>query len=295
VNQTGSAILDLMVESSDTLRDLEASVYFTSAGYLQLKLELDFDAHVALHEVAFDISHTSWSIDSSYGQFRQLYRILTKSGIAVDELRSADNLSLEVLSLYDAVFVLDPCAWAYETNGFSSERLSLYSYTPQQLAAYADYFADGGNLFLVGLSNSSIDQYRANELFSQFNITLNNDHVPGITIVVNGVSSTELITEMIESPITDIVDAFDYNGCSLNFTGDVFEIAWEDVIWVDVNGTDHFEHYSVLVGLENGKGGRLLATGSNFFLDNWALSNLYRSDQDLQFVLQSVYWLLHVL
>ena len=100
---------------------------------------------------------------------------------------------------------------------------------------------------------------------------------------------------MIQSPITDIVDAFDYNGCSLNFTGDVFEIAWKDATWEDTNGTEHSEHYSVLVGLENGNGGRLLATGSNFFLDNWALSDLYRSDKNLQFALQSIYWLLHVL
>jgi len=295
VNQTGSVTLNLLVESSESLKDLEASIFVNSAGYLQQEIDLDFDAYVARYEVAFDISHTSWPIDSSFGQFRKLYRTLTRTGIAVDEFRSPEDLSLEVLSLYDAVFVLDPCAWAYSTNGFSSERIGLFSYTPQQLAAYADYFANGGNLFLVGLSNMSIDQNRANELFSQFNITLNNDRVPGITIVVNGVSSTELITEMIQSPITDFVDAFDYNGCSLNFTGDVFEIAWKDLTWQDVNGTDHSVHQSVLVGLENENGGRLLATGSNFFIDNWALSDLYRSDLNLQFVVQTVYWLLHVL
>ena len=295
VNQTSGFYVDLRVESSNTQENLETSISFTSTGYLQLKLELKFDAIVALREVAFDISHTSWAIDSSYGQFRQLYRTLTKAGIAVDELRFPDNLSLEVLSLYDGVFVLDPCAWAYAVNGFSYERIGLYSYTPQQLTAYADYFADGGNLFLVGLSNSSIDQNRANELFSQFNITLNNDQVPGITIVVNGISSTELITGMIPHPITDRVDAFDYNGCSLNFTGDPYEIAWKDVIWQDENGTYHSERRSVLVGLENGNGGHLIATGSNFFLDNWALNDLYRSDQDLRFVLQSAYWMLHVL
>jgi len=295
VNQSTHVIVDLRVESSESLENLEASISFTSSGYYQLKLELMFDAPIALREVAFDITHTSWSVDSMYGQFRQLYRILTEANIAVDELRSPDNLSLTVLSLYDAVFVLDPCAWAYAVNGFSYERIGLYSYSPQQLAAYAEYFADGGSLFLVGLSNSSIDQNRANELFSQFNITLNNDHVPGITIIVNGVSSTELITEMIQHPITDRVDTFDYNGCSLNLTGAVFEIAWKDVIWQDENGTYLSERRSVFVGLENDNGGRLIATGSNFFLDNWALNDLYRSDQDLRFVRQSVCWLLHVL
>jgi hypothetical protein len=294
VNQSNGLYVDLRVESSHSLDNLEASITFTSSGYLTSKLELAFDADVALHDVAFDISHTSWSIDSSYGQFKKLYRTLTQVGIAVDELRFPDNLTLEILSLYDAVFVLDPCAWAYTVNGFSFDKISPYSYTPQELTAYADYFANGGNLVLAGLSNSSIDQNKANELFAQFNITLEDDHIPGITIVMNGVSSTELITGMNPHPITDGIDAIDYNGCSLNFTGNTYEIAWADVVWRDENGTDYSERRSVLVGLENGNGGRFIASGSNFFLDNWALNGLYRSDKDLLFVLQSVYWLLRV-
>jgi hypothetical protein len=99
---------------------------------------------------------------------------------------------------------------------------------------------------------------------------------------------------MITHPITELIDSFDYNGCSLNFTGDVFEIAWTDLNWVDANGTLRTDNRTVLVGLENSIGGRLIATGSNFFLDNWALNNLYRSDQDSRFVRQSVYWLLRI-
>lgn len=295
VNQTAGLFIDLQVISSEAVKNMEASIAFRSSGYLQMKLELEFDAIVAIREVAFDISHTSWSIDSVYGQFRQLYRTLTKTGIAVDELRSPDNLTLDVLSRFDAVFVLDPCAWAYSINGFRYEKTSFFSYTQQQLDAYSDYFASGGSLLLVGMSNSSIDQSCANELFSQFNITLNDDHIPAITIIVNGVSSTELITQMIEHPITDRVDAFDFNGCSLNYSGTGFRIAWKNVILQYENGTHYSEDRAVLVGLENAAGGRLIASGSNFFIDNWALNNLYRSDQDLRFVLQSVYWLLYIL
>jgi hypothetical protein len=295
VNQTAEFFIDLRVESSENEKNLEASISISSSGYLQLKLELEFDAIVAIRDVAFDISHTAWAIDSIYGQFRQLYRILTKIGIAVDEIRTPSDLTLDTLSRYDAVFVLDPCAWAYEVNGFAYETIGLYSYTQQHLDAYSDYFDSGGNLFLVGMSNSSLDHSAANELFAQFNLTLNQDDIPSITIIVNGVSSTELITEMIEHPITDRVDKFDFNGCSLNYSGSGYEIAWKDVVWQDHNGTYHSEKRAVLVGLENANGGRLIASGSNFFLDNWALNNLYRSDQDLRFVLQSAYWLLHIL
>jgi hypothetical protein len=294
VNQTGSYDVDLKVESSRIVEDVEASISLSASGYLEMGVDLEVNAIVALRNVAFDISHTSWSSDSIYGQFRQLYYILTSTGIAVDELRETDNLTLDVLSMYDGVFVLDPCAWAAVVDGFTYRNVGIYTYTPEELAAYADYYASGGNLFLVGLSNSSIDHTHANELFSLFNITLVNDHIPSITITVNGISSTALITDMITHPITDLIDSFDYNGCSLNFTGDAFEIAWTDYNWVDANGTLHTDNRTVLVGHENSIGGRLIATGSNFFLDNWALNNLYRSDQDLRFVRQAVYWLLSI-
>ena len=295
VNQSGSFEVDLKVVAPETVKDLEASILVRSSGYLQKKLEIAVDALAALAEVAFDFSHTSWSIDSIYGQFRKLYTLLTNVGIAIDELRFPENLSLDVLSLYDAIFVLDPCAWDYAMNGLSFERKRVFSYTPQQLDAYSNYFANGGNLFLVGLSNSSIDHHHANALFSQFNISLINENIPGITLVVNGVSSTELITQMIDHQITESIEGIDYNGCALNFTGDAYEIAWKDVSWRDENDTLHTERWSVLVGLENLNGGRLIASGSNFFLDNWALSGLYRSDQNLLFMLQTTYWLLRIL
>ncbi len=295
VNQSGYFVFDIRVESSHAEEDLEASVLITSLRYLQLEIKLEFEAIVALKEVAFDISHTSWSIDSSYGQYRKLYRLLTTVGISVDELRHPENISLDVLSLYDAVFVLDPCAWAYTVNGFSFEKIGISWYTPQQLIAYSSYFENGGNLLLVGGSNTSIDQNNANALFSQFGILLNDDHSPRITIVLGGVSSTELITEMIQHPVTGNIDAFDYYGCSLNHSGNSYEIAWTDFLLRDMNGTYYFGNRSVLVGLENDNSGRFIATGSNFFLDNWALSNLYKSDQDLIFVLQLVYWLVRYL
>jgi len=295
LNQSGDFYFDIRVESSNTIEDLQALISITASRYLELRLELEFEAIVALREVAFDISHTSWSIDSSYGQFRKLYRILTTVGIAVDELRHPDNISLEVFSLYDSVFVFDPCTWTYSIDGFSFETLQLFSYTPEELTVYSSYYENGGSLLLVGLSNSSIDQTHANELFSQFNITLNNDDIPLFSVAVNGVESTELITDLIQHPITENIEAFDYNGCSLNFSGNSYGIAWKDVIIQDENGTYYSDRRSVIVGLENNNSGRLIATGSNFFLDNWALSHLYRSDQNLIFVLQTIYWLLRYL
>ena len=100
---------------------------------------------------------------------------------------------------------------------------------------------------------------------------------------------------MIDHVVTRMIDSFDYYGCSLNFTGDAYELAWVEIMDRYDNGTSYPANKTVLVGSENSKGGRLIATGSNFFLDNWALNDLYRSDQNFKLVLQSVYWLLHIL
>jgi hypothetical protein len=289
--------IDLKVVASDSLEGLEASVSLYAEDYYDLTFEMEFDVRAAYREIAFDISHTPWSIDSSYGQFRELYRTLTKIGIAVTELRYPENLSLEVLSTFDAVFVLDPSAWGIvvDNDGYTFSKTSIFSYNAAELAAYESYYTQGGNVFLTALTNSSINQQNANELFSVFNLTLNNDYVPAISIVINGVASTELVTNMIDHVITRRVDSFDYNGCSLNFTGNAYEIAWVEVIESYENGTYYSVNKTVFVGSENNNGGRLIAAGSNFFLDNWALTNMYRSDQNLKFILQSVYWLLDIL
>ncbi|MHA1950780.1 MAG: S8 family peptidase [Candidatus Thorarchaeota archaeon] len=297
VNQSDIFTIRLKVIGAVSMEGLEASVLLYSVGYSNMYIDLQFDVLAPFKSVAFDISHTPWSIDSSFGQFRELYRTLTKFGIAVDELRYPENLTLDVLSSYDIVFILDPCAWGYivDYDGFTFLKTSIYSYDAFEVDAYMDYYIQGGNLFLTALTNSSINQINANNLFSAFNLTLNADEVPIISIEINGIVSTELVTNMIDHAVTRRVDSFDYNGCSLNFTGSAYELAWANVMEEHPNGSTYIEKKTVLAGSENSNGGRLIAAGSNFFIDNWALNNLYRSDQNLKLVLQSVYWLLHII
>jgi hypothetical protein len=297
VNQSGILTLKLEVIASDSVEGVEASVTMYTSGYSTMKFEMEFDARAAHKTVAFDISHTPWSIDSSFGQFRELYHILTRFGIAVDELRYPENISLDVFSKYDAIFLLDPCAWGYivDHDGITFLKTSIYTYSAAEIATYESYYNQGGSLLFAALSNYSINHQTVNGLFSAFNLTLNNDTIPVISISINGVESTQLVTNMIDHVVTRMIDSFDYNGCSLNFTGDAYELAWVEIMDQYANGTLYSVNKTLLVGSENSKGGRLIAAGSNFFLDNWALNNLYRSDQNFKLVLQSVYWLLHIL
>jgi hypothetical protein len=186
-------------------------------------------------------------------------------------------------------------SWAYIMVNDTITKFGMYSYSQAEINAYVEYWENGGGLFLVGLSNLSLDLTSANALFSAFNITLNYDAVPPITISFNGVVSTTEITKMHDHRVTAFLESFDYNGCSMNFTDNAFELAWSEVFWKDANDTIHMDNRTVLVGLENPNGGRLLATGSNFFIDNWALSNLYHSKENWKFTLQALYWLIHIL
>ena len=295
LNQTGEFTLEIEVISSESEHDLEAAITLGAFNYSSIKTDFEFGAIVPVREVAFDFTHTPWFIDSIYGQFRLLYRTLTKAGIAVDELRDSSDITLSTLSQYDAVYVLDPCARAHVVNNYTVESVNVFHYTSEELDAYYEYWDNGGSLLLVGMSNASIDQESANPLFSMFNVTLNNDRVPALTIVVNGIPSTEEVYQLADHPVTRWIETIDYNGCSLNVTGDTIELAWAHVFWRDENGTIHGENRALIAGLEKPNGARFVATGSNFWLDNWALDDRYHSSENVKIVLQTTFWLLHLL
>jgi hypothetical protein len=295
LNQTGRVTIEIEVIAQESVDDVDAWVTFVATNYLNMRTSFHFDASIPYKEIAIDVSHTDWAIDSVYGQFRELALRINELGSSVDEFGTTTTITYELLSRYDAVFVMDPCAWTYTVVNDTVIKSKEYSYMQSEIDAYLEYWQNGGGLFLVGLSNVSLDLSRANALFSAFNITLNYDIIPPITISINGITSTTEITKMHDHRVTAFLDSFDYNGCSLNYSDNAFELAWSEVFWHDENDTIHKDNRTVLVGLENQNGGRLLATGSNFFLDNWALNNLYKSDEDWKFTLQALYWLIHIL
>ena len=295
VNQTGQVVLEINVVASDDVDKVDAWVTFSATNYLNMRTSFNFNAKVPYKEIAIDTSHAPWFIDSRFGQFRGLTFRINNLGSSVDEFVLGTQITLDLLSQYDAVLVLDPCAWSYVFANNSVTKSSSYQYSQLEINAYVEYWKQGGSIFLVGLTNESLDVSSANALFSAFNITLNYDIVPPITIVIQGQTSTALIKDMHDHPVTRFLDSFDYYGCSLNISGNTFELAWSQIFLIDEHDTIYQENRTVLAGLENSCGGRLLATGSNFFLDNWALEGMYQSKQNWRLVLQALYWLLHIL
>ena len=100
-----------------------------------VNVTVSIHADEAVARVAFDISHSTWAIDTTYGQFRQLYTVLTGSGISVSEIRRGTNITAEYLSQYDAVLILDPCVYnSNESDPYNEEEV-FYSFTENETNA----------------------------------------------------------------------------------------------------------------------------------------------------------------
>jgi hypothetical protein len=290
VNQTGLFSLRIHVISATSMHDLRAIITLVAPGYYSIRAQLRFSASVGLALVAFDTSHSPWWTDSVFGQYREFYRLLTQLGIAVEEITNPELLELDLMLRYDAIVVLDPCAWDISTDGTLVKNRSA-SYSQREIDSYVAYWKAGRGILVAGLQNSSIDVGSANQLLNPFNVTMNYDSIPPITIIVNGIASTVAVTNLVSHNVTRNVESFDFNGCSLNCSGTCFPLAWTEVSWKDTEGIEHRANRTVLVGLESYTGSRMIVAGSNYLFDNWGISGLYKSTQNSKLALQMILWL----
>jgi hypothetical protein len=293
VNQTASFDFRIYVLSDKAEKNIRTTLTFIAEDYPRLKVDFVFNASVPTARVAFDLTHTPWWIDSIYGQFKEFYKKLTELGVAVEEIRDPSLLTLANLLRFDAVMVLDPCAWDSTVRANKIVQTRYKDYTQRELDVYLDYWNAGGGLFLTGLDNRSIDIASTNKLFALFNLSLNYDSIP---LIQTSLGETTRITGINTHPVTTGVTAFDYNGASINNTGNAAKLAWTELILRFPNGTLYRENRTVLVADEGLHGGRVVATGTNFFIDNWGLKGIYHEEsQDSKLILQIVYWLAGVL
>ena len=293
VNQSASFNFRIYVLSDKSEKNIRTTLTFMADNYPRLKIDLIFNASAPTAKVAFDLSHTPWWIDSIYGQFKEFYRKLTQLGIAVEEIHDPSLITLANLLRFDAVMVLDPCAWDSTMLASKIVRAKYRNYTQRELDVYFEYWKSGGGLFLTGLDNRSIDIAAANSLFSLFNLSLNYDSIP---LIQTSLGDTMRITGINPHPVMTGVLSFDYNGASITNSGSATKLAWAELILKAPDGTLYKENRTVLVGHEGAHGGRLIATGTNFFIDNWGLTGVYHEEsQDSKLILQIVYWLTGVL
>ncbi|MHA2425369.1 MAG: S8 family peptidase [Candidatus Thorarchaeota archaeon] len=299
VNQSAELPITINVRSSISWINIHAQISLQSLQtpeYNPIWSRINFDATPSLHgiKIGFDFTHTPWWMDSIYGQFREFYSSITSNGIAIEEIRDRSALSFEKLREFDAVVVLDPCAWEFGEIGESSEPIQSIRYTQTELDAYQTYWEKGGSLMITGGTNGSIDLEGANELLDLFNMSFNFDAVPLTTFVVNGVANAIGVVNILNHPVTDRISSFDYNGASLQVDGNQTILAREVFSWIDDEGIIHTALKPVLVVDEGRLSSRLIVTGSNFFIDNWGLSGAYGSEDNSGMMRQCIYWLTHM-
>jgi hypothetical protein len=274
INQTGYVPLNIYVPDSG-LSSYQATIDFSSTEFGSTTLEVEFGASTAVARVAFDISFTTWWMDTTYGQFRDFYQVLTQNDISVTEIRDESMTTLSHLQLFDAVVLLDPFVWdENETDPMDFDTFSM-PFEPETKQAYEDYYDSGGGLFITGLSNASLDVDKLNSFIDWTGFSLS------YTLVSDGNSPVEA-TQVTAHAITSGVGSFDYLGAA------VIEPAGATTLG-RYGGND------LLSVLEGAGGGRLVVTGTNYFIDNWGINGDYASTSNDRLSLRIMQWLAGIL
>lgn len=295
VNETGIFFAEIRVVSSLNWKGISATIALVSKYYRTISTKVIFDVTPFSRKVAFDFTHTTWWIDSIYGQFRSFYSLLSESGIAIEEIRNPAYISYEYLRQYDAIVILDPGAWEFSELGNRIVQTYSIPYTEQQLSAYRTYWEKGGHFLVSGGDNGSLDLRNANKLMSIFNISINYDKLPLSTIITNGIANAVQIVNINPNHfVTERVSSFDYHGASLNPGSNSTSLAYEIFQWIDDQGATQTALKPVLVAVEGRMSARAIVTGTNFFFDNWGLNEMYGAEDDSRLLLGCIYWIMGI-
>jgi len=275
IDQIGRVPVTVNVPESG-VTNIEGTITFTSTDYGECSIHISFDVGTAIARVAFDISHTPWDIDSIYGQFREFYKILVDNDISVTEIRNSSATTNISLHEFDAVVILDPCAYsANETNPAHTTAYYL-PYSENEIQAYEDYYNSGGGIFVASLSNSSINVTALNEFLSWTGFAFTGYEVP------NGAYPT-LIDRIDSHIITSGINGFHYLGATISIPLDGHRLA-------------RYGTAPVMGYKEGAAGGKIVVTGSNFMLDNYGLLGLYDGpDNNGLLALRIVLWCANML
>ena len=270
VNQSRTLPLIISVPEVGTSM-INHTLTFTSQEYGETELDIEFTIYTPIAKVAFDISHSSWDIDSHFGQFREFYKELVDNDISVTEIRDSSSLTLSFLEQFDSVIILDPCV--FDINETIPTAVTQYSipFSAAEKQAYEDYYNGGGGIFLATLGDSFANLTQVNDFLGFSGFSLSGTEVP------TGLG-TAFIDDLDSHIITSGVSGFHYSGAIVNIPFDGTRLA------------RYHPSAPVLGCKEDGGGGRIVVTGTNFFIDNYALLGEYGVGDNALLGLRIVLW-----
>ncbi|MHA2221083.1 MAG: S8 family peptidase [Candidatus Thorarchaeota archaeon] len=269
VNQT--LMIPVTVDIPTTgLSNITAAITFESDDFGTTDLLFSSLVTDPIARIAFDISHTGWSIDSYFGQFREFYKELTENDISVTEIRNSSSTTLSTLQEFDSVVVLDPCVFnVNETNPLNPTPFSL-PFSIDEIQAYEDYFNSGGGIFVATLSFSTTNITQVNQFLNWTGFNITNVELPAGT-------DPTIVDSLDPHIVTSGVSGFHYAGATINIPIDGHRLA-------------SYGGMPVMAYKEGGGGGKLVITGSNYLLDNYAFLGEYGPGDDALIALRIVLW-----
>lgn len=270
INQIGRVPVTVNVPESD-VTEIEGTITFSSEDYSECNLHISFDVGTAIARIAFDISHTPWDIDTIYGQFREFYKVLVDNDVSVTEIRNSSATTNSSLHEFDAVVILDPCAYGANETDPTDVTSYFLPFSENEKQAYEDYYNSGGGIFVAGLADTSLNVTSLNEFLSWTGFALTSNQVPS--------GDDPVLIDRIDSHIiTSGINGFHYHGATIS-------------IPIDGERLARYGAMPIMGYKEGVNGGKLVITGSNFFLDNYGLLGLYSgADDNADLALRIVLW-----
>ena len=176
---------------------------------------------------------------------------------------------------YDGLIIVDPAAII---QSFGDHQELSIGFSSEELVAIENFVTGGKRLFIAGLDNESLNFEKANDLYSLFGCSLEDELIHGYSD-----SYPRLVTNTTGHAIFDGVSpvGFDYWGAPVDYSVECEPIAFIDDL-------------AVMVIRTYAEGGVIL-TGTNFFFDNEGMNSGYSSTRDDELALNIVLWLVKLI
>ncbi len=258
----------LSIPENLSLGYYSGNITFRAGGSVIYIVPVHFQLAAPRGFILFDLRHTSWLIDSKYGQFRHYYELAESLDFGVEQIYwNSPPLTFDMLKKYDLIFMPDTASYyqIYFENGTQGDLGSKYI-TPSEIDALERYVQNGGSIIFVAMfpieEDSGNNLTNINEFASKFGVLYSDQIIE---------QSDPISSVVLENPY------FDVGGEYLPFVGGYMNIIDKGVSDSLIEVAMFGKRYTVGAIHVDSSGGFVLLTSTNFFFDNWSFEGAYHT------------------
>lgn len=167
-----------------TLGYYEGNITFSFSNGMSIKVPMEYYLLKPKYRMAFDMKHTSWTIDFAYGQFRYFASFMVSNNVSIEHiLHNDNNYTVERLKKYDIIFIPDAASPSYYR--VNNETFVEYAkFTKDEILALKKYVEEGGNIIVIGMANTT-NFTNLSELTKMFGVKFSREEYTGIVLLAN--------------------------------------------------------------------------------------------------------------